>query len=46
MYYRLLRDALDTADALAYDPLTVRRLRRLRAGTDRSMVEERDPAGL
>lgn len=30
-YYRALRAALDKPAALSYDPLTVRRLRRLRA---------------
>jgi Protein of unknown function (DUF3263) len=30
-YYRLLNELIDEADALAYDPLGVRRLRRLRA---------------
>lgn len=30
-YYRVLRDVLDRPDALRYDPLTVRRLRRIRA---------------
>jgi hypothetical protein len=29
-YYQLLGRLIDTADALAYDPLLVRRLRRLR----------------
>ena len=46
LYYRVLRDALDKDDALAYDPLTVRRLRRLRAGTPLAQVEGRDPAEL
>src|SRR5437588_12501285 len=30
-YYRALGDLMDSDDALAYDPLVVRRLRRLRA---------------
>jgi len=30
-YYRALGELIDSADALAYDPLVVRRLRRLRA---------------
>ncbi len=30
-YYGLLRDLMDDPAALAYDPLTVRRLRRMRA---------------
>lgn len=32
IYYRVLRDVMDKPDALRYDPLTVRRLRRIRAG--------------
>lgn len=32
IYYRVLRDLIDKPDALRYDPLTVRRLRRIRAG--------------
>lgn len=44
MYYRVLRTALDKPDAMAYDPLTVRRLQRLRAGTPESLAEERGPA--
>lgn len=46
LYYRVLREALDKPDALAYDPLTVRRLRRLRAGMSRARAEGRDPAEL
>lgn len=46
LYYRVLRDALDKDDALAYDPLTVRRLRRLRTATPHAQVEGRDPAEL
>ncbi len=46
MYYRVLRKALDKPDALDYDPLTVRRLQRLRAGSPQPMAEERDPAQL
>jgi hypothetical protein len=30
-YYQILRDLLDNAEAMAYDPLTVRRLLRVRA---------------
>lgn len=30
-YYRLLKQLIDDPAALAYDPLTVRRLRRIRA---------------
>ena len=32
IYYRVLRGVIDKPDALSYDPLTVRRLRRVRAG--------------
>ncbi|MDE0709053.1 MAG: DUF3263 domain-containing protein [Acidimicrobiia bacterium] len=32
-YYRLLRDLMDDPAALVYDPLTVRRLRRIRERT-------------
>ena len=46
MYYRVLRESLDKAEAMAYDPLTVRRLRRLRAGTPQTLAEGRDPADL
>jgi len=31
LYYQVLRETLGKSNALAYDPLTVRRLRRLRA---------------
>ena len=31
IYYRVLRATIDKPDALSYDPLTVRRLRRVRA---------------
>lgn len=46
MYYRVLREALDKPDAIAYDPLTVRRLQRLRATTLHRPAEEYDPAEL
>ena len=42
-YYQVLRDSLDKPEALVYDQLTVRRLRRLRAGAPRSQA---DPAEL
>ena len=43
-YYRVLADLLDSADALAYDPLVVRRLRRVREQRRRARWEGR-PAG-
>ena len=43
-YYQLLSELLDSADALAYDPLVVRRLRRLRDRRRRARFEGR-PAG-
>ena len=43
-YYRVLRETLDKRDAMSYDPLTVRRLLRLRAGLPQSQAEGRDPA--
>ena len=44
LYYRVLREALDKPDALAYDPLTVRRLRRVRASMAPQNVEDTDHA--
>jgi hypothetical protein len=43
-YYRVLADLLDSGDALEYDPLVVRRLRRLREQRRRARWEGR-PAG-
>jgi len=43
-YYQLLSDLLDAPEALEYDPLVVRRLRRLRDRRRRSRFEGR-PAG-
>jgi hypothetical protein len=43
-YYQLLGELLDSADALDYDPLVVRRLRRLRDRRRRARFEGR-PAG-
>jgi len=45
-YYQLLADLIDSPDALAFDPLVVRRLRRVRdrrrrARFERSPIEER-----
>src|SRR4051794_17249077 len=43
-YYKLLNDVLDSPDAMEYDPLVVRRLRRLRDRRRRARYEGR-PAG-
>jgi hypothetical protein len=43
-YYQLLNELLDAPAAMAYDPLTVRRLRRLRVQRRRARFEGR-PAG-
>jgi hypothetical protein len=43
-YYRLLNEVLDAPDAMGYDPLVVRRLRRLRDRRRRARFEGR-PAG-
>jgi Protein of unknown function (DUF3263) len=40
-YYRLLSDLLDDPDALAYDPLTVKRGRRMRDQRRRVRIEGR-----
>ena len=40
-YYQLLGELLDDPDALAYDPLVVRRLRRLRDRRRRARFEGR-----
>jgi hypothetical protein len=40
-YYQLLTDLLDDPEALAYDPLLVRRLRRARDRRRRARVEGR-----
>jgi hypothetical protein len=40
-YYQLLTELLDDADALEYDPLLVRRLRRVRERRRRARVEGR-----
>jgi hypothetical protein len=40
-YYQLLTDLLDDPDAMAYDPLLVRRLRRVRERRRRARVEGR-----
>ena len=38
-YYRILAELLDSTDALAYDPLVVRRLRRVRDRRRRARFE-------
>ena len=43
-YYKLLNDVLDSPDAMEYDPLVVRRLRRMRDRRRRARYEGR-PAG-
>ena len=40
-YYQLLTELLDDEDALAYDPLLIRRLRRVRERRRRARVEGR-----
>jgi hypothetical protein len=39
-YYRLLNDLIDRPEALAHDPLSVRRLRRLRDRRRRARLDE------
>jgi hypothetical protein len=43
-YYQILHELLDDPEALAYDPLVVRRLRRMRDRRRRARFEGR-PAG-
>ena len=43
-YYRLLNDLIDRPEALAHDPLSVRRLRRLRDRRRRARLD--DSAGI
>ena len=43
-YYRVLNELLESADAMEYDPLVVRRLRRVRDQRRRARFERR-PAG-
>ena len=38
-YYQLLADLIGSAEAAAYDPLVVRRLRRLRSNRRRARIE-------
>ena len=40
-YYQVLNALIDREDALAFDPLLVKRLRRLRAGRQRSRSARR-----
>jgi hypothetical protein len=40
-YYQVLRRLIDESDALAYDPLTVRRLRRFRDDARQRSAERR-----
>ncbi|GAC1531144.1 MAG: hypothetical protein NVS3B12_06690 [Acidimicrobiales bacterium] len=44
-YYQLLADLLDSPDALTYDPLVVRRLRRIRDRRRRARWEGRPVGG-
>jgi predicted glycosyl hydrolase (DUF1957 family) len=43
-YYELLNALLDDADALAYDPMLVRRLRRMRSARQRERAARRTTA--
>jgi hypothetical protein len=40
-YYQILRDLLDDSEAMTYDPLTVRRLLKVRAARNRRRAEPR-----
>lgn len=44
-YYQVLNELLESADALAYDPLVVRRLRRMRDRRRRARYEGRSAGG-
>lgn len=44
-YYQVLGELLDSADALSYEPLVVRRLRRLRDRRRRARFEGRSAGG-
>jgi hypothetical protein len=44
-YYQILNELLDAPDAIAYDPLVVRRLRRLRDRRRRARFEGRSAGG-
>jgi Protein of unknown function (DUF3263) len=40
-YYQILNDLIDTRDALAADPMLIKRLRRLRSGRQRARAASR-----
>jgi hypothetical protein len=44
-YYQVLRRLMDDPEALAYDPLTVKRLRRLRRVARERRLERHDRSG-
>jgi hypothetical protein len=44
-YYQVLNELLGSADAVAYDPLVVRRLRRMRTRRRRARFEGRSAGG-
>ncbi|MGI8663148.1 MAG: DUF3263 domain-containing protein [Acidimicrobiales bacterium] len=44
-YYEIIGDLLDDPEAMAYDPLVVRRLRRLRERRRRARFEGRSAGG-
>ena len=44
-YYQILNELLDAPDAIAYDPLVVRRLRRMRDRRRRARFEGRSAGG-
>jgi hypothetical protein len=43
-YYQVLNELVDDDEALAYDPMLVRRLRRMRAARQRQRAERRTSA--
>lgn len=45
-YYQLLNQLIDTDEALTYDPMLVKRLRRLRAARQRQRAEQRVSASV
>lgn len=44
-YYRTLNDLIDADEAIAYDPMLVKRLRRMRAARQRQRAAARVDAG-
>lgn len=44
-YYQILQELLDDPDAMAYDPLVIRRLRRSRTRRRRERIEGRTSEG-